>query len=140
VERILVIHDDPGSYQPVQSILEGAGYDVTITASDQIAVNRFRATRAGLIILDVRIPGKSSQDLCRLIRDKSENVSILVLTAIRDIEEAVLHLKLGVDDYITKPFDSSEFLARVRAALRCRESINIPSETSDQTAKDSANT
>jgi two-component system, OmpR family, alkaline phosphatase synthesis response regulator PhoP len=120
VERILVIYDDPGLQRTVRQILEPAGYDVTIAASDQIATDVIRTTNAGLVILDVCLPSKSTQDLCRQIRNKSENVSILVLSPITHVEEVVLFLKLGADGYITKPFNPLEFMARVRAAMRRR--------------------
>ena len=123
MERILVIYDDPGSKQTVRQILEPAGYEVTIAASDQIAMDLIRATEAGLVILDVCLPSKSSQDLCHQIRSKSGNVSLLVLSPITDVEEVVLFLKLGADGYITKPFSPSELMARIRAAMRrCRNS------------------
>ena len=118
MERILVIYDDPGSKQTVRQILEPAGYEVTIAASDQIAMDLIRATEAGLVILDVCLPSKSSQDLCHQIRSKSGNVSLLVLSPITDVEEAVLFLKLGADGYITKPFSPWELMARIRAAMR----------------------
>ena len=118
MERILVIYDDPGSKQTVRQILEPAGYEVTIAASDQIAMDLIRATEAGLVILDVCLPSKSSQDLCHQIRSKSGNVSLLVLSPITDVEEVVLFLKLGADGYITKPFSPSELMARIRAAMR----------------------
>jgi len=107
----------------VRQILEPAGYEVTIAASDQIAMDLIRATEAGLVILDVCLPSKSSQDLCHQIRSKSGNVSLLVLSPITDVEEVVLFLKLGADGYITKPFSPSELMARIRAAMRrCRNS------------------
>lgn len=121
VERILVIYDDSRSQQTVRRILEQAGYDVAIAPSDQIAIDIFRATKAELVILDVCLPGKSTQDLCRRIRDESENISILVLSTIGDVEEVVLLLKLGADDYIAKPFNPLEFTARIKAAIRRRE-------------------
>ena len=117
VERILVIHDDPGSQQTVRWILERAGYDVTFTAFDQMAIDSFCTKKAGLVVLDVSLSRKSTQDFCRQIREKSKNVSILVLSAISDVEEVVQLLKLGADDDITKPFNPLEFLARVRAAI-----------------------
>ena len=118
MERILVIYDDPGSKQTVRQILEPAGYEVTIAAYDQNAMNLNRATEAGLVILDVCLPSKSSQDLCHQIRSKSGNVSLLVPSPITDVEEAVLFLKLGADGYITKPFSPWELMARIRAAMR----------------------
>lgn len=121
MERILVIHDGPGSQQTVRQFLEPAGYDVTIAAFDQIAMESISATKARLVILDVYLPGKSTQDLCRHIRDNFEHLSILVLSPITHVEEVVLFLELGADGYITKPFDPLEFIARVRVAMRHRE-------------------
>ncbi|WP_263352979.1 response regulator transcription factor [Acidicapsa acidisoli] len=118
VERILVIYDDPGSPQTVRRILEGAGYEVSIAAFDPIAMDDLCATEPELIVLDVCLPGKTTQNLCRQIREKSQHVSILVLSAISDVEEVVLLLKIGADDYMTKPFSALEFLARIRAAMR----------------------
>jgi DNA-binding response OmpR family regulator len=120
VERILVVYDDSRSQQAVRRILEQAGYDVDIAAFDQISTDVFRTPTTGLVILDVCLAGKSTQDLCRKIRDKSENASILVLSPIGDVEEVVLLLKLGADDCIAKPFNSLEFTARIRAAMRRR--------------------
>lgn len=120
MERILVVYDDSTSQQVVSRILEQAGYDVDIAASDQVAMDVFRTPKAGLVILDVCLSGKSTQDLCRQIRDKSENVSILVLSPIGDVEEVVLLLKLGADDYIAKPFNPLEFTARIGATMRRR--------------------
>jgi DNA-binding response OmpR family regulator len=120
VERILVIYDDPRSRETVRQILESAGYDVTIAAFDQIATDNIHTSKAELVILDVCLPSKSTQDLCRQIRGKSEHVSILVLSPFTDIEEVVLFLKLGADGYITKPFNPSEFIARIGATLRRR--------------------
>ena len=78
----------------------------------------FRATLPGLIVLDLRLPGKSGQDLCREIRNESTNAPILVLSAVSEETERVLLLELGADDYMTKPFSPRELLARVRAAMR----------------------
>ena len=121
MERNLVINDDPGSQQAMRRVLGGAGYDATIVPSDQIVMDVIRATKAGLVLLDVSLPGRSTQDICRQIREKFKNVPILVLSAISDVEEVILLLKIGADDYIIKPFDPLEFLARIRAAMRRRE-------------------
>jgi DNA-binding response OmpR family regulator len=78
----------------------------------------FRATTPRVVILDLRLPGKSGQDLCREIKHESSNVPILVLSAASDVLDKVLLLELGADDYVTKPFSPRELLARVRAAVR----------------------
>ncbi len=78
----------------------------------------FRSTMPRIVILDLRLPGKSGQDLCREIKQECSNVPILVLSAASDVLDKVLLLELGADDYVTKPFSPRELLARVRAAFR----------------------
>jgi DNA-binding response OmpR family regulator len=114
----LVIDDDPKTQQAVRRTLEPAGYDVVSATDGGIAMDIFRATVPGLVILDLHLPGKSGQDLCREIRGESRSVIILVLSAISDGKDKVLLLELGADDYVTKPFSPRELLARVRAAMR----------------------
>lgn len=117
VESVLVIHDNSGSQPTVSWILERAGYNVTIIGFDQIETNVFSTTNAKLVILDVSLPGKAQWDVCRQIRETSKNASILVLSSIHEVEEVIQFLKVGADDYITKPFNQLEFLARIRAAM-----------------------
>jgi two-component system alkaline phosphatase synthesis response regulator PhoP len=124
VERILVIDDDPGVQRALRRTLEPAGYDIVIAADGYIAMDVFRATLPRLVVLDLRLPGKSGQDLCREIRGQSTTVPILVLSAASEETEKVLLLELGADDYITKPFSPREFLARVHAAIRRLENAS----------------
>jgi two-component system alkaline phosphatase synthesis response regulator PhoP len=121
VERILVIDDDPEVQLAVRRTLEPAGYDIVTAADGGVAMDMFRATLPGLVVLDLRLPGKSGQDLCREIRNESMSVPILVLSALSDETHKVLLLELGADDYMTKPFSPRELLARVRAAARRSE-------------------
>ncbi len=78
----------------------------------------FRTVIPRVVILDLRLPGKSGQDLCREIKREAAAVPILVLSAASDVVDKVLLLELGADDYVTKPFSPRELLARVRAAIR----------------------
>jgi len=78
----------------------------------------FRATLPRIVVLDLRLPGKSGQDICREIKREASNVPILVLSAASDVLDKVLLLELGADDYVTKPFSPRELLARVRATFR----------------------
>jgi DNA-binding response OmpR family regulator len=102
----------------VRGILEQAGYDVITAASGPVAMNALRTIKPGLVVLDVCLPGRSGQDLCRQVRGESKNVPLLVLSAISAVADVVLLLGLGADGYITEPFSPLEFLARVRAAMR----------------------
>lgn len=98
--------------------LEPAGFTVVPGVDGYTAMNIFRATVPRLVVLDIRLPGKSGEDICREIRNDSTSVPILVLSAASEEIDKVLLLELGADDYITKPFSPRELLARVQAAIR----------------------
>jgi DNA-binding response OmpR family regulator len=118
MEKILVIEDDGAVQRALRRTFESAGFDVSIASDGATAMETFRSTMPRLVILDLRLPGKSGQDLCREIKHECSSVPILVLSAASDVLDKVLLLELGADDYVTKPFSPRELLARVRAALR----------------------
>jgi DNA-binding response OmpR family regulator len=118
MNRILVIDDDIVIQRAVRRTLEPAGYDIVSATDGSIAMDIFRTTVPGLVVLDLRLPGKPGRQLCCEIRNESASVPILVLSAVSEQTEKVLMLDLGADDYITKPFSPRELLARVRAAMR----------------------
>jgi two-component system alkaline phosphatase synthesis response regulator PhoP len=118
MEKILVIEDDQAVQRALRRTFETAGFDVSIAPDGGSAMDTFRAFMPRLVILDLRLPGKSGQDLCREIKRESSNTPILVLSAAGDVLDKVLLLELGADDYVTKPFSPRELLARVRAAVR----------------------
>jgi DNA-binding response OmpR family regulator len=118
MEKILVIEDDQAVQRALRRTFESAGFEVSIAADGATAMETFRSTLPRVVILDLRLPGKSGQDICREIKQESSAVPILVLSAASDVLDKVLLLELGADDYVTKPFSPRELLARVRAALR----------------------
>ena len=118
MEKILVIEDDLAVQRALQRTFESAGFEVAIASDGAVAMETFRNTMPRVVILDLRLPGKTGQDLCREIKHESSNVPILVLSAASDVLDKVLLLELGADDYVTKPFSPRELLARVRAAVR----------------------
>jgi two-component system alkaline phosphatase synthesis response regulator PhoP len=117
VERILVIDDDLAVQRVLRRTLQNAGFQTAVVGDGTSAMQMFRTTPPGAVILDLRLPGKSGYDVCREIR-ASSSVPIVVLSATDDEFNKVLLLELGADDYVTKPFSPRELLARVRAALR----------------------
>jgi DNA-binding response OmpR family regulator len=117
VEKILIISDDPASQTDVCSLLVKAGYDVEIAAPNNRAIRAIKTSALGLVILD-DLPSSVLHDRCRQIRRQSLDIPLLVLSVVSEVEQIVELLRLGADDYITKPFHPSEFLARIRAALR----------------------
>jgi two-component system, OmpR family, alkaline phosphatase synthesis response regulator PhoP len=118
MEKILVIEDDAAVQRALLRTFESAGFEVAIAADGTTAMETFRASMPRIVILDLRLPGKTGQDLCREIKHECSNIPILVLSAASDVLDKVLLLELGADDYVTKPFSPRELLARVRAALR----------------------
>ncbi|ABF43054.1 two component transcriptional regulator, winged helix family [Candidatus Koribacter versatilis Ellin345] len=118
MDRILVIEDDATVQKALRRTFESAGFEVVVAPDGATAVQTFQATSPRAVLLDLRLPGKSGQDICREIRGFSPNVPILVLSAASDVVDKVLLLELGADDYVTKPFSPRELLARVRTALR----------------------
>ena len=124
MERILVIEDDLSVQRALRRTFELAGFDVKAAADGAVAMETFRATLPDIIVLDLRLPGKSGQEICREIKREASNLPILVLSAASDVLDKVLLLELGADDYVTKPFSPRELLARVRVAFR---RLNQPS-------------
>ena len=114
---VLVVEDEPTVRETLAEALIEDGLQVTTAADGPQALDRFRADRPDLVILDLMLPGMSGIEVCRVIRAESP-VPILMLTA-RDSElDKVLGLELGADDYVTKPFSLRELQARIRALLR----------------------
>ncbi|MDQ3554804.1 MAG: response regulator transcription factor [Chloroflexota bacterium] len=118
---VLIVDDEPTLRETLAESLEQDGLRVVTAADGREALERFRAERPDLILLDLMLPGLSGIEVCRIIRQES-SVAILMLTA-RDSElDKVVGLELGADDYVTKPFSLRELQARIRALLRRIES------------------
>lgn len=117
---VLVVEDEPTVRETLAEALIEDGLRVTTAADGPQGLERFRADKPDLVILDLMLPGMSGIEVCRIIRAES-SVPILMLTA-RDSElDKVLGLELGADDYVTKPFSLRELQARIRALLRRSE-------------------
>ena len=115
--RILVVDDDPQIRRVLRVMLSGQGFEVADARDGEAALERLRESRFDLVLLDINMPGLSGIEVCRAMRSSSE-IAIIMLT-VRDNEaDTVEALDAGADDYVTKPFKSSELTARIRAALR----------------------
>jgi two-component system, OmpR family, KDP operon response regulator KdpE len=115
--RILVVDDDPQIRRVMRVALTGHGYEVDDVTSGEQALERLRERASDLVLLDMNMPGMGGLETCRAIRVGSE-IAIIMLT-VRDSEvDKVAALDAGADDYVTKPFNMPELLARIRAALR----------------------
>jgi two-component system OmpR family response regulator len=116
-DRILVVDDEPYITDLLSTGLEFEGFAVDVAATGSEAMQKVRATRPDLVLLDVMLPDIEGIDVCRRWRDEGELVPVLFLTARDATEDKLVGLALG-DDYVTKPFSLSEVVARIKAVLR----------------------
>jgi two-component system response regulator MtrA len=116
-ERVLLVEDDPSIREVTSLGLAAAGYRVTSCGDGRDALERFRGERFEAIVLDVMLPSLDGFEVCREIRRESP-VPIIMVTARSDTIDVVVGLESGADDYVTKPFEMPELVARVRAVLR----------------------
>jgi two-component system alkaline phosphatase synthesis response regulator PhoP len=116
--HILLVEDEPGLVLTLSDRLRSEGHTVDALYDGTHAVERATQTRYGLIILDVMLPGKGGFEICQELRKLGCNTPILMLTARTQMADKVKGLKIGADDYLTKPFEMAELLARVEALLR----------------------
>lgn len=114
---ILIIEDDRAIVRILELELKYEGYSFDSAYDGKEGLDKFQSCQYGLVLLDLMLPEVSGMEVCRKIR-KNSNVAIIMLTARRDITDKVIGLDLGADDYITKPFEMEELLARIRAGLR----------------------
>jgi DNA-binding response OmpR family regulator len=114
---VLVIDDDENICQLVRLYLKKEGYQVGVAHTGAAGLAAIERDKPDLVILDIMLPGMDGWDVCRNIR-KTSNVPIIMLTAKGETFDKVLGLELGADDYIVKPFDPKELVARVRAVIR----------------------
>ena len=116
-EKILVVDDDTNICELLRLYLEKEGYEVTIANNGADAVKAFQALSPSLMLLDIMLPGLDGWQVCREVRKFSDK-PIIMLTAKGETFDKVLGFELGADDYVVKPFDAKEVMARVKAVLR----------------------
>jgi DNA-binding response OmpR family regulator len=115
--RVLLVEDDRSIREVTSLGLERAGFRVVSCGNGEEALERVRREPFDLILLDVMLPGKDGLEVCREIR-RTDRTPIVMLTARADTTDVVVGLELGADDYVTKPFELAELVARLRAVLR----------------------
>ena len=123
--NILIIEDEKGISKIIKSYLEKEGYNVFQAFDGKEGLNFFENEKIDLILLDLMIPEISGEELIKEIRNKS-NVPVIMVTAKVSEEDIINGLKLGADDYVTKPFSPKELVQRIKTVLRRIEKYNIP--------------
>jgi len=118
VRRVLLVEDEPGLVLTITDRLRSEGYDVAAASDGVSGLERASHEPWDVILLDVMLPGKSGFDVCRDLRQRGVTTPVIMLTARGQIVDKVLGLKLGADDYLTKPFDLLELAARIEVQLR----------------------
>ena len=116
--RILLVDDEPGLRRTLSDRLRKEGYAVDTAANGNIALELARKGHYDIVILDLNLPAKDGLQVCQELRREGQNVAVLMLTARDSMADKITGLKSGADDYMTKPFESAELLARIEALLR----------------------
>lgn len=116
-KKILIVDDDENIAELISLYLVKECFDTEIAANGEEALEKFKTYQPQLVLLDIMLPGMDGYDVCREIR-KDSDVPIIMLSAKGEVFDKVLGLKIGADDYMVKPFDSNELVARVQAILR----------------------
>ncbi len=116
-EKILIVDDDTNICELLRLYLEKEGFEADVVTNGLRAVEKFNSTSPDLVLLDIMLPGLDGWQICREIR-KTAQTPIIMLTAKGETFDKVLGLELGADDYITKPFETKEVMARIKAVLR----------------------
>jgi two-component system, OmpR family, alkaline phosphatase synthesis response regulator PhoP len=128
VRRILLVEDEESLVLTLRDRFLSEGYAIEVAADGDSALELGKSAMFDLIVLDVALPGKSGFDVCRDLRARGVHTPILMLTARGQVVDRVVGLKLGADDYLTKPFEMLELLARIEALLRRARTLTDPAD------------
>ena len=123
--KILLVDDDPNIRQLLKLYLEKEGFELAMAARGDEALKMFKASPPNLMLLDIMLPGMDGWQVCREVR-KISNIPIIMLTAKDETFDKVLGLELGADDYVAKPFDMKELVARIKAVSRRFQAAEAP--------------
>jgi two-component system, OmpR family, alkaline phosphatase synthesis response regulator PhoP len=131
MSRLLLVEDEPGLVMTLTDRLMAEGYDVESATDAPSGLEMASSGSFDAILLDVMLPGGNGMDVCRTLRQRGLQTPILMLTAKGQVVDKVVGLKLGADDYLVKPFDMAELLARVEALIRRSATKDAAAPTTD---------
>ncbi len=134
-EKILIVDDDNNICELLRLYLEKDGFTAEVCTDGLKAIDAFNTVNPDLVLLDIMLPGMDGWQICREIR-KSSQTPIIMLTAKGETFDKVLGLELGADDYITKPFETKEVIARIKAVLRRTAGQNAAAEEKKEVSYD----
>ena len=123
--RVLIVEDERKLAQVLSAALQAEHYDVVVAATGEDGFYRANAERFDLVVLDLMLPGRSGLEILQTLRQRRIEAPVLILTARDGVDDRVLGLDLGADDYLVKPFALPELLARIRALLRRGRSSEV---------------
>src|SRR5579862_8131079 len=118
METVLIIEDSRPMQRTLKRLFEADSLGVRMASDGVEGLESFRSEPPNVVVLDLKLPGLSGKELCRSFKTEMPGVPIVVLSANADVDDKVVLLELGADDYVTKPFSPKELLARVRRAMR----------------------
>jgi len=136
MDSVLIIEDSRPMQRTLQRLFESDALEVRIASDGVAGLESFQKQPPSVVVLDLKLPGLSGKELCRTFKTQMPSLPIVVLSANAEVEDKVLLLELGADDYVTKPFSPKELLARVRRAMR-RNGMNWPNASHVEAATDS---
>jgi len=127
MDKVLIVEDSRPMQRALQRAFAAEGYQVEVASDGPTGLTSFREQRPNAVLLDLKLPGLHGRELCREFKTLAPNIPVIVLSANAEVDDKVLLLELGADDYVTKPFSPKELLARVRRAMR-RTEMPAPKE------------
>lgn len=128
---ILIVEDDKSLQTYLKDLLLDNGYAIKIASDGVQALEMFEKVSPDLVVLDLNLPKMSGESVCQEIKKRNPDTRVLILTAKDSVQNVVQGLQLGADDYMTKPFNSEEFLARVEARVRNMQSADTKLKVAD---------
>ncbi len=134
MKKVLIVDDDPSIVELEKLYFEKEGYAVSVCMEGDKAVATFNVSKPDLIILDIMLPGMDGNDIIREVR-KTSNIPVIMVTARTDTLDKIVGLELGADDYVQKPFEPKELLARAKAVLRRSDSQPSVAESSGENSE-----
>jgi DNA-binding response OmpR family regulator len=123
VDTVLIVEDSRPMQRTLQRLFEADGLKVQLAADGVEGLESFRKQIPSVVVLDLKLPRLPGKEVCRAFKAHAASVPVVVLSANSEVDDKVLLLELGADDYVTKPFSPKELLARVRRAMRRRDQL-----------------